>query len=351
MELPTDFHTPVAAVLRGGLVESLHLGCIAIADTTGPIFAAGDSTLPIFWRSTAKLHQALAFVAAGGANEFSLSQEELAIICASHNGEPRQVELVRSIFRKLSASPDLLRCGAQEPFNLKAAHELFCRGEKPSPLHNCCSGNHSGLIGLSKVLGAELPSYDRPEHPAQRAALKVVARFAGLEPEEIALGTDGCGIPTYSTSLERLALAYARLLHLPKSWPAEWATSATLIAKAIGAHPTLISGAGDFDAEFNRIFGGSAVCKTGAEALCAASFYPSAQWPNGLGLAIKIADGLGTRGRNVAFVACLEQLEIGTAEQRAALREAVAHDVTTRTGEVVGEIVPVFTLEKLIHRS
>lgn len=351
MHLNMGFHTPLAAVTRSGVVESVHLGCIAVTDTTGPLFAAGDSTLPVFWRSTAKLHQALALLAAGGADQYQLSEEELAIICASHNGEPRHVALVRSIFRKLPEDPALLRCGAQEPFNAVAAHELYCRGEKPSPIHNCCSGNHSGLIALGKLLGADLPTYDRVDHPAQRAALSMIARFAGLEPEEITLGTDGCGIPSYLTSLERLALAYARLLHVPKAWPGELAPAASQIVKAIAAHPTLISGAGDFDAELNRVFAGTAVCKTGAEALCAAAFAPSAQWPNGLGLAIKVADGLGVRGRNAAFLACLDQLEIGTPEQRAEMRSVMPTKITTRAGAEVGEIVPVFRLEKIVHRS
>src|SRR4051794_27336883 len=85
----------VASVSRSGKVESRHRGSISVVDTDGCRLAAvGDADEPVYWRSAAKLHQALPLVMAGGMERWGLSNRHLAIICGSHNGEPAQVECV-----------------------------------------------------------------------------------------------------------------------------------------------------------------------------------------------------------------------------------------------------------------
>ena len=343
---PAALKTAVLAqVLRSGEVESVHRGSIAVCDARGRLLAhTGDPLVPVFWRSTAKLHQAIPLVMAGGISRWQLSEPQLAIMCASHNGEPAQVQCVSSILHRIGLGPHALRCGAHEPQDLSAAHELVRRGEKPSPLHNTCSGNHAGLLALGQLLGADPNQYDALAHPAQQRALTVVAQFAGLPASEIFTGIDGCGIPAYRTPLSALATAFARLMSTPSEWDKELKKATARIVSAVTRHSDFINGAGGVDTELIRAFQGSAVCKLGAEAMCAAAFAPTPRFPDGLGIALKIEDGQGNRARSVALAAVLQQLELGTADQRAAFDRFIERSVKTRRGEIVGEIRPALQL-------
>src|SRR4051812_34369886 len=79
-------------VLRSGHVESAHRGNIAVTDSHGRLVAsAGDALVPVFWRSAAKLHQAIPLVLHRGMEQWQLTRPQLAIICGSHNGTPEQV--------------------------------------------------------------------------------------------------------------------------------------------------------------------------------------------------------------------------------------------------------------------
>lgn len=344
-EFPLSGVAPLARVTRSGSLESLHLGSIAVVDTTGRILAqVGDSDQAVFWRSCAKLHQAVALLSAEGAQQFQFTDEEVAVICASHQGEPFQVSRVESALTKIGLPASALHCGAQEPYGKIPAARLVCSGEAPTPLHNTCSGNHAGLLALTRLLGGQTERYESADAPAQRRALEIAAQFCGLPPAEIGLGVDGCSIPAYRTPLRALAVAFARLFAPPKSDAASLARAAERVTRAVTAHPDLVGGPGQLDTELIRAFGGDAIGKFGAEAVFAAALRPSSRWPQGLGIAIKVADGVGNRARDVALLACVEQLQLGTESQRAALRSHVESRVRTRRGEVVGAIEPAFEL-------
>src|SRR5262245_37581989 len=74
---------------RGTLVESMHRGAAAVSDALGRLlFSVGDVERPIFPRSALKPIQAVPLVESGAADAYRLSDEELALACASHSGEP-----------------------------------------------------------------------------------------------------------------------------------------------------------------------------------------------------------------------------------------------------------------------
>ena len=82
-------------VSRGPLIESRHRGAVAVADASGKVvFAVGDSAAPVFPRSAVKALQALPLVESGAADRFGFGDEELALACASHSGEPGHVAVV-----------------------------------------------------------------------------------------------------------------------------------------------------------------------------------------------------------------------------------------------------------------
>jgi L-asparaginase II len=332
-------------VTRADLTESVHFGAAVAVDGAGSILASvGDPHVPIFWRSTAKLHQALPLVSVGGAERLSLRDEHLAVICASHNGERWQTKRVSEILERVEVAPAQLKCGPHVPYGKEAAEELIRKGANPTPLHHMCSGNHAGLIALSRLLGAEVSSYDSLSSPAQQSLLEVVELYSGIPRGHIEFGVDGCGIPTYRTPLAALATAYARLAAPPEGFPEKLVRASQELFRAINRTPDMLSGPGELDAEFVRAFSGLAVCKLGAECLCAAALKPSDRWPNGVGIAMKIADGLGNRARPLVLREFVEALELGSPEQREAFRRHVQTEVRNNLGQQVGRLTAAFKL-------
>ena len=81
-------------VVRSGLVESRHRGSVVALRADGSTaLAHGDVERPVYGRSANKPMQAVAMVELG----LDLPAELLALVCASHNGEPMHVEGVRRI--------------------------------------------------------------------------------------------------------------------------------------------------------------------------------------------------------------------------------------------------------------
>lgn len=199
-------------VTRGALVECVHRGHLAVADASGRLVrAAGEPQYVTYARSSAKPLQAVPVVASGAADRFGLTAPELALLCASHSGEPMHVQAVLRMLAKIGEDESALRCGAHPPYHKPSAAAIRQAGAAPTPVHNNCSGKHTGMLALAKQLGAPTDGYMRPDHPVQQAMLRAVAAFAGVSPEDVVLGTDGCGVPVFGLPLASLAAAYARL--------------------------------------------------------------------------------------------------------------------------------------------
>src|SRR5438552_2125694 len=203
----------LANVYRGNHIESFHSGSIAVVDSRGRLLAfAGDPGFVTCIRSAAKPFQALPLLEYGGAEEYDLTGEEIAITCASHGGEPVHVSTAAAMLRKGDFDEEDLLCGAHAPYDEKAAADLRASGEPPSPLHNNCSGKHAGMLLATKVMDAPSANYIDPKHPLQDAVRTSLADFAGLDVGEIPIAIDGCGVPAFFVSLQRAAFAYARLM-------------------------------------------------------------------------------------------------------------------------------------------
>jgi L-asparaginase II len=246
------------AVRRGEIVESIHrVHAVAVQD--GAVVAsAGDPDLVASLRSSAKPIQALLLARA----REDLGQNELAIAAASHFGTPMHVEAVRSLLRATGGDERELECGLQA-------------GRPPEPIYHNCSGKHAAMIAVCRARGWPVDGYRLPEHPLQRALVEEVAASAELDPAEVRTGPDGCGVVCFAIPLERAALAFARFDQLD---------CGDRIAAAMRARPDLVGGELGTDTELMQTLPGW-IAKGGAEGLmCAAS-------ANGLGLAVKAADG------------------------------------------------------------
>jgi L-asparaginase II/GNAT superfamily N-acetyltransferase len=170
---------PVAAVTRGGGVESVHRGAIAVVDSDGRLLGGiGDPWVPVHLRSAAKPFQALAVVESGAADAFGITQEELAVMCGSHGGEPRHIVVVEGLLGRLGLTAAALACGARPPLDAASAAALREQGVAATPLHNNCSGKHAGMLALALHLGASTEGYCSPQHPVQERILRAIRDLA-----------------------------------------------------------------------------------------------------------------------------------------------------------------------------
>lgn len=330
---------PLVTITRGAQLEVVYRGAIAVVDTRNQLVAsAGDPRLTTFLRSSAKPFQLLPLVESGGADRFGFSERQLAVMAASHNGEAFHVEAVAGILSRLGLDVNALQCGIHAPSYPPAARALADAGQQPDPLHNNCSGKHSGM--LAQCLDRKLPtdSYLDPQHPIQITIKQTLAELAGVEPGSIGMATDGCSVPTFAIPLAASALAFARLAD-PSALGEPRRSALRRIASAMMAHPEMVAGTKRLDTDVMRACQGRVVAKGGAE-----GYYGMGILPLGLGIALKLEDGDAGRGRNAIVVEVLRQLGALDDEGLAALRSYAGGPTQNHRGLVVGETRTCFQL-------
>jgi len=315
---------PLARVVRSGVVESVHLGDVAVCDASGRLLASvGDPHRVAFARSCMKPVQAAISL---GVIDIAVPDVEVAVMCSSHNGEPVHVRAVRRLLRRGALDDAALRNPSAWPADPEAA----TRVRAPAPVFQDCSGNHAGMLVASAHAGWPIDTYRSRAHPHHRRLLPLVRALAGAEP---IVGVDGCGIPVHGLPLRALATMYARL-----SAPASTDHAETL-ARATGAmraEPYLVGGRERDDTAIMQATP-DLVVKEGAEALnCAVSLSA------GIGIAVKVADG-GYRAVGPATIEVLDQLGLLAPGARRRLRTLLRPTVTGG-GRTVGHVEAICTL-------
>jgi L-asparaginase II len=316
---------------RGPLVESRHHGAVAVADADGKlVLCVGDVTTPIFPRSAVKALQALALVESGAADRYGLSDQELALVCASHSGEPAHVEGVTRMLAKAGLDASALACGTHWPASHPAAFALAKTGT-PSALHNNCSGKHAGFLCLACAMEVDRVGYWRPEHPVQQTVRVALEDLTGtaLRPDQCAV--DGCSVPTWAIPLRNLAHAFAKFGTGQGLAPGR-ANAAVRLRAACAQHPWYVAGTGRFCAEIMKLLGARAFVKTGAEGV-----YCGALPELGLGVAIKCNDGAGRAAEAVMAAVIARFLPLEAAE-RASLARFVTPTLRNWNGIEVGAL-------------
>lgn len=332
-------------IRRGSIVEAIHYGALIAVEPNGQIRAQlGDGDWMISTRSTIKPIQAIPLVAGGAADCYQFSSRDLAVACASHNGESIHTDTVASMLERIGLEAGALLCGAHRPYDEATAHRLEKEGRPFTTLHNNCSGKHAGMLAAAAHRGLPVETYISPTHPVQLAILEAFIRLADLK-NPVPVATDGCSAPTFGVSLRALALAFARLVG---GWDAAFPglrEAAARIISAMTSHPELVGGTrGRLDSDLIRTAGGRLISKIGAEAVYAIGVRPCDRYPRGLGIAIKIADG-GSRSLAPVVVEALRQLEILSEGETAALHTYHRPALTNWRGLHVGEVRTLFTLK------
>lgn len=327
-------------VMRGELVESMHRGDLAVVDWTGKLlYNVGSPREKVtYLRSSAKPMQALPVVESGAAERFALSDEELAVMCASHSGEERHVETVRRILKKIGLDESALQCGTHWPLDTKTTQLMQRQGQTPTEVHCNCSGKHSGMLALCRYHGWDIADYTALEHPLQQMLLDKVAELAVMDPGNIVVGVDGCGVPVHGMSVYNMALAFARMAR-PLDLPSTTQMAIGAITQAMMSEPFMVSGSGRFCTDLMHVAAGRVFGKGGAEGVYCLGI-PAL----GLGMAMKTEDGHDYRGPAPVVTQVLGQMKILDDRQISALSHLARPVLHNHRGDVVGRILPVVEL-------
>ena len=316
-------------VTRGNRVESRHRGAIAVFDADGrSVFSAGNVDEAIYPRSAVKAIQALPLIESGAADAFGYGKRELALAQASHGGEPHHIAIAAAMLKAARLDEGALECGCHWPTHSASAAALSAAGNRPSALHNNCSGKHAGFLAVARHKGFPTEGYIKPDHPVQRLVRDAMESLTGAAHLADDCGIDGCSIPTYAVPLTALAVGFARFGSGQGLTP-ERAAAARRIFDAAIAEPFYIAGTGRFCSQAITAMKGDALVKTGAEGVFCGTV------PNpGLGIAIKCDDGAARAAETVMANLLLALME----PDNATLKHWASAALLNRRGLRIGEI-------------
>ncbi|MBB3539908.1 MULTISPECIES: asparaginase [unclassified Rhizobium] len=273
-------------VTRGSLVESRHRGAIVAVDGDGKIvFSIGDVDAPTFPRSACKAMQALPLMESGAADAYGFGDKELALACSSHNGEDEHVALAASMLAKAGRDVETLECGAHWSSSQKVLIHQARAMERPTALHNNCSGKHAGFICACCHQDIDPKGYVGYDHPLQAEIRGVMESLTGAALGHDNCGTDGCSIPTYAVPLRGLAHGFAKMATGNGLEPLRAKASRRLF-DACMAEPFYVAGTGRACTALMEAAPGRIFAKTGAEGVFCAAIPEQ-----GIAIAIKCDDG------------------------------------------------------------
>ena len=317
----------VVRVWRGTSVESEHRGAWCFVGPEGVISSGGDQTRRRFLRSAAKPFQAVAALERIFASGFDLDADELALLAASHAGQPVHVGTLEKLLDRAGLPRTALGCGTHAPWHGPTAKALIREGASPSVLHHNCAGKHTAMLLAARVSGESIDDYLDPSHPVQVRNRATLAAFAGCAVDAIGVDVDGCGAPTFSLALPAAARAFASLVDGSHASPALERLHAAVVER-----PVAYCGDGRTCTRFVQLFGRDVWPKSGAE-----GFYGVAVPKLRAGFAFKIEDG-STRAVEPWVAATLLRRLNPDADLRAVLETMARPPVTNARGAVVGHV-------------
>ncbi len=300
--------------VRDGLCDEEHYGFIVLADKNRAFDFTGDSkNYPFYLRSCAKPLQASLIIDYGMDKFYDMTEDEIAICCASHAGEEIHVSIARKLLNKIGLDESFLKCGLHKPLSKTEQAKMLLNGTAVNILQNNCSGKHIMMLGLSKMKNWDLETYYLPDHPLQKAIKEKIYGLCQLQ-KEYPVTTDGCGVPIVSMPLTNMLHGYLNLFCNPKY---------KKIKNAFLNHPYLIGGEDRTD---TRIIENSEdiIAKVGAGGLCIVVNTKTEE-----AFAVKISD-CDMKARELVVIQVLKNLHWADIEADA--------DIKTINGKVVGKI-------------
>ncbi|UCH95746.1 MAG: asparaginase [Candidatus Aminicenantes bacterium] len=321
---------PLVEITRGEVVERVHHGHVVVIQGDKKIvYSLGNPYKKTYMRSSAKPVQVLPLLLSKGDQRFGFTDQEIAIMCASHYCEPLHIQTLESILRKTGLKENHLLCGSSHSLKFDYALELACKHVQLNQLYNDCSGKHLGMLALCVHKNYPLENYISPEHPVQQEILDTFCDFCEVEKEEVDIAIDGCSAPVFALPLYNMALAYLKLSN-PESFNSKYTAVCQKVFNTMNAHPEIISGTGGFCTALISSTNGKLIGKIGADGV-----YCVGIKDQNIGLAVKIEDG-NMNALSTVVVEILANLGILTKTEKEKLEKFRAKDVTNDRKIVVG---------------
>ena len=263
---------PLVDFRRMDISENTIHGTIAWAHGNEIIHSFGGNVL-VYGRSMMKPFTMKIFSEALA--KAGLSSEQMAISCSSHNGDTEHVATAQSL---LSESEwGLMQCPLDVPL-IQFGRQV----RRPRRWFHTCSGEHAAMLKGMRLMGISRAGYTLPSSGWFPLYLDVLRRMMGKPDwEPLRVAKDGCGLPTVSNTVDELAVMMAGLASEKDD---DW------IWDAMTKNPDLVGGFNRLDSTCLKAGEGKILAKEGADGLLGLSVdHPD--WPDGLGIVIKIAHG------------------------------------------------------------
>ena len=207
---------PVLVIVdRQGLTESMHYGSAIIYHSTQGVLAAWGNQDKIFFpRSALKPIQVFTALSSG----LTISDEQVALGCASHHAEEMHVNIAERWLSNLGLSAEThLACGPALPQHQQSLFSViqntnsikFKNKSFAKRIYHGCSGKHCCQLAFCKHNGWDINGYYEPNHPAQEALFRHLESLSEKPLEKIAI--DGCGLPAPAMTLSGFAKAMAQI--------------------------------------------------------------------------------------------------------------------------------------------
>ena len=300
---------------RDGLIEREHFGYVLHRGQLQGVEKIGDDkNYPFYIRSCAKPLQASLLIDYELDKKFDMTDEEIAVCCASHAGEKTHTEIVKGLLNKLGISENKLKCGVHQPISKTAQDELLKNNIEPGVLHNNCSGKHTMMLGLCKINDWDMDNYDNINHPLQQEIKNKIYSLCKIN-TEYPITKDGCGVPVHSMPLDNLLKGYLNLFCDSKY---------ERIKNAFLNHPYIIGGENRTDTKIIENTE-NIIAKVGAGGLCVVVNTELEE-----AFVVKICD-TDMSAREFVTIDVLNNLHWGNIE--------ISHNIETNHHDVIGEVV------------
>lgn len=323
-------------VTRGQIVESIHHGDAAVVDNMGRLlYSVGNPYKISYPRSAGKPLQALNVILTGAAQRFAITDQEIAIMCASHYAEKFHLATVQGILEKIGLDYSHILGGTVTSYNPRYALQLAWDHAELNPLYSTCSGKHSGMLSVCRHKSYSLPDYLSPAHPCQIEIKNIIARMCEVDISKMSTGIDGCSAPVYAFPIYNLALGYARIAN-PENLDSDYKNAAKTVFNSMVSHPEMIAGTGGFCSDLIKFSNGKLIGKIGTDGV-----YCVGVKERNLAFAIKVESGSMAVIPPVV-IKILKKFDILSGDELYNLRKYEVMDNLNDVNTVIGQIQAVF---------
>ncbi len=272
----------IIEIRRGSFLESSHQVQAQVVDANGEIlYQSGPNDFDFFPRSAVKPLQSLLLLQTGAFSSLGLNLRHLALASASHAGETQHTNLVSEWLSQIQAKAEDLKCGAHWPFDPDTNRMMSEEKQKPSRLHNNCSGKHTGFLSVCTHQKISHQDYHLINHPIQIQLKELMQNWIDRPLTNFAI--DGCSIPAFQMKFASVAQAFARFAS-EASKPSK--SPSRLVFEAFVQYPELTAGKAEYCTQMMKANPSQVLLKEGAEGVLVACV-PSRQ----LAILVKALDG------------------------------------------------------------